>query len=50
MSGAHAGLIDAGAAVAGDPRVWPGEPAEACELMLQSGDYRLCEPPVPAGG
>ncbi|GAA1750710.1 glycosyltransferase family 39 protein [Agromyces humatus] len=49
MSGAHAGLIDAGRAVAGDPRVWPGEPAEACELMLQSGDYRLCEPPVPAG-
>ncbi|MCD2444218.1 hypothetical protein LQ757_18200 [Agromyces sp. SYSU K20354] len=50
MSGAHAGLTDAGRAVAGDPRVWPGEPAEACELMLQSGDYRLCEPPVPAGG
>lgn len=50
MSGAHAGLIDAGSAVAGDPRVWPGEPAEACELMLQSGDYRLCEPPVPSGG
>ncbi|GAA1815940.1 hypothetical protein [Agromyces neolithicus] len=49
MSGAHAGLVDAGAAVADHPRVWPGEPAEACELIVQSGDYRLCEPPVPAG-
>ena len=49
MSGAHAGLIDAGAAVVGVPRVWQGEPGDACELVLQTGDYRLCEPPVPAG-
>lgn len=49
MSGAHAGLTDAGAAVVGHPRVWPQEPGGACELIVRSGDYRLCEPPAPAG-
>lgn len=46
MSGAHAGLVDALAAVADDGRVWPGEPAEVCDLLLRSGDYRLCSPPA----
>ena len=50
MSGAHAGLIDAGAAVAGDPHVWIFEPPEPCQLLVQTGEYRLCEAPEPLDG
>jgi hypothetical protein len=45
LSGAHAGLVDAGAAVVDDPQVWPGEPPADCDLLLRAGTYTVCAPP-----
>ncbi|MEV1130051.1 hypothetical protein [Agromyces sp. NPDC049794] len=45
MSGAHVGLIDAVDAVEGEPRVWPGEPPQACDVLLRAPGYTVCAPP-----
>ncbi|MFF2493289.1 hypothetical protein [Agromyces sp. NPDC058064] len=46
LSGAHAGLVDAGEAVVGDPQVWhESHRPEACDSLLLSGRYRVCAPP-----
>ncbi|WP_173922344.1 hypothetical protein [Agromyces sp. Marseille-P2726] len=45
LSGAHAGLVDAGAAVADDAQVWLAVAPPECELLLSTGAYLLCAPP-----
>jgi hypothetical protein len=45
LSGAHVGLVDAGAAVAGDPQVWLAVAPPGCDLLLQTGSYLVCAAP-----
>ena len=45
LSGAHVGLVDAGAVVAGDPQVWLAVAPPDCELLLQTGSYLVCAAP-----
>ncbi|GAA2043834.1 hypothetical protein GCM10009819_33220 [Agromyces tropicus] len=46
LSGAHAGLTDAGAATADDPTIWSGTPRiEDCDVELTTGRYTVCAAP-----
>ena len=45
LSGAHVGLVDAGAVVANDPQVWLAVAPPDCDLLLQTGSYLVCAAP-----